>query len=189
MLFLNGLIVVNEEPETLDNKHPPLEVIRTVDIELSKRERAIQAQLIAMFPLLNFAKIEPEFTSPYRQDLYRKIIHSVQLLLDRMREARVMMGNIKDDESSGASVSSSVMGAFSPLNPYRRFHNRVTKHRLYLLSTALQSKTPLPQDSLASTITSMRAVHHDALVLSTRLARQPGEFRKRLYIIFQVLSL
>lgn len=83
----------------MNNETPPQAIIKLVEAELSKRERAIQAQLIAMFPLLNFARLEPEFTGVFRQDLYKKIISSTQLLLDRMREARVMIASLGDESS------------------------------------------------------------------------------------------
>lgn len=44
-----------------------------------------------------------------------------------------------------------------------------------MLTTALQSKTPLPQDSLASRFVPTGIVQHDILVLTQRLTKEPGE--------------
>lgn len=65
----------------------------------------------------------------------------------------------------------STLPIFSDMAPYRRFHNRLTRHRLYILSTALQSKSPLPQDSLKTRFVPIGQVQHDALVLTSRLAQ------------------
>lgn len=63
---------------------------------------------------------------------------------------------------------------FATLSPYRRYHTRLVRHRLYLLATALQSKTPLPQDSLATRLIPAGTMQHDALVLTSRVAKEPG---------------
>lgn len=91
--------VVNAEPETINHKAPPEWVIRAVNRELGKRERLIQAKLINLYPLISFASLEPEFTGVFRVDLYRTIAGQSQLLLDRMREARVLLGSIGEDAS------------------------------------------------------------------------------------------
>ena len=70
---------------------------------------------------------------------------------------------------------SAVLPIFTVLAPYRRLHNLVAKQRLYILTTALRSKTPLPQDSLAARLISVGTVHHDALVLTSRLVKEPGK--------------
>lgn len=44
-----------------------------------------------------------------------------------------------------------------------------------MLTTALQSKTPLPQDSLSTRFVPTGIVQHDILVLTQRLTKEPGE--------------
>lgn len=164
---------MNVEAETLDGRRPPADVIQSVAEELGKRERAIQAELIALSPMMQFAKLEPDFNGPFRLDLYKKIIQGVQLLMDRLREARVIIAPLREpgyaDEGAPQTLS-----VFAPMAAYRRFHNRLTKHRMYMLTTALQSKTPLPQDSLRDRYTPIETVRHDMLVLASRLSAQPG---------------
>lgn len=46
-----------------------------------------------------------------------------------------------------------------------------------MLTTALQSKTPLPQDSLSTRFVPSGIVQHDILVLTQRLINEPGGFR------------
>lgn len=86
----------------MTGERPSFDVIKAVAVDLARRERSIQAELIAMMPLLVFAKLEPDvFSGPFRQDLYKKLIGSTQLLLDRMREARVMISTVEDEEVGG----------------------------------------------------------------------------------------
>ena len=169
----NMSVSVNIEAETGDGERPPQDVIKAVAVELGNRERAIQAQLIALGPTMQFAKLEPDFKGPFRLDLYKKIIGGVQLLMDRLREARVIVSPLSEEEHALENVWQ-VLPVFRPMAAYRRFHNRLTKHRLYMLTTALQSKTPLPQDSLRDRYIPIETVRHDMLVLTSRLAAQPG---------------
>lgn len=79
----------------------PREAIEAVAAELSRRERAIQAQLIDMGPLIAFAKLEPEFAGPFRGDLYKKCMNGSQLLMDRLREARVIVSTFDEGRDQG----------------------------------------------------------------------------------------
>lgn len=162
------------EAETLDGVRPPQQAIQAVAAELGRRERSIQAELIALGPTMQFAKLEPDFSGPFRLDLYKKIIQGVQLLIDRLREARVIIAPLKEHEVAADESASQTLAVFGPMAAYRRFHNRLTKHRLYMLTTALQSKTPLPQDSLRDRYIPIETVRHDMLVLTSRLSAQPG---------------
>jgi hypothetical protein len=124
---------------------------------------------------MQFAKLEPDFKGPFRLDLYKKIFGGVQLLMDRLREARVIVSPSSDTEQHLLDKSVlQTLPVFSPMASYRRLHNRLTKHRLYMLTTALQSKTPLPQDSLRDRYIPIETVRHDMLVLASRLVSQPG---------------
>lgn len=212
--FISAL---NPESESMTGERAPLSVLNSVSHDLARRERAIQGQLIDVYPLLNFAKLEPDWESEFRQDVYRRIITSSQLFMDRLREARVIITTLNDDDvdvdsdqggchlfkpyltctrcemslmiyqitptslsddplpNTDPSVFFSIP-TFSPIASYRRLHNRLNKHRLYMLTTALQSKTPLPQDSLATRFVPTGVVQHDILVLTQRLTREPGKF-------------
>lgn len=48
------------------------------------------------------------------------------------------------------------------------------RHRLYALTTALHSKTALLQDLPSNRLVSVGQIHHDAVVMTTRIARSPG---------------
>lgn len=93
--FISSL---NPDTESLTNKRAPLKILNKVSNDLSKRERIIQKKLIDLFPLLNFAKLEPDMAdSGFRQDVYKRIITSSQLFMDRLREARVIITTLNDD--------------------------------------------------------------------------------------------
>lgn len=78
---------------------------------------------------------------------------------------------------------------FEPMGAYRRFHTRLMKHRFYVLTTALHSKTPLPQDSLRTRFAPVEVVRHDILVLTSRLVKQPnGEEAIRSTAFLRILS-
>jgi hypothetical protein len=72
---------INPDVESMDGKRPPLSILNEVSYELARRERLIQGQLIDVWPLLSFAKLEPEFSGEFRQDVYKKIISSSQLFI------------------------------------------------------------------------------------------------------------
>lgn len=179
---------MSDESETLDGKPLSRELIDRTSLALAKQEAQIQGQIIAMYPLMAFAKLEPEIATVFRGDLYRKIAVNVQLFLDRMRESRVMIADATHDGGRlrghvpclSTVLSDSYLDAFSALavpvlqrlSPYRRFHNRLTRHRIFMLATALHSKTPLLQDSLSSRLIPAGQIHHDALVLTARIAQQ-----------------
>lgn len=72
---------------------------------------------------------------------------------------------------------------FMPMASYRRMHNRLTKHRLYMLTTALQSKTPLPQDSLSTRFVPTGIIQHDILVLAQRLIKEEGVYYRHCTLV------
>lgn len=95
--FISAL---NPDTESMTGERAPLNILNQVSHDLAKRERSIQSKLIDVYPLLNFAKLEPDWgsgTNDFRQDVYKKIISSSQLFMDRLREARVIITTLNDD--------------------------------------------------------------------------------------------
>lgn len=179
---------LSAEAETMTGSPAPREAIEAVAAELSRRERAIQAQLIDMGPLIAFAKLEPEFAGPFRGDLYKKCMNGSQLLMDRLREARVIVSTFDEGRNQDSTFAGTIPH-FEPMGAYRRFHTRLMKHRFYVLTTALHSKTPLPQDSLRTRFAPVEVVRHDILVLTSRLVKQPnGEEAIRSTAFLRILS-
>lgn len=98
--FISAL---NPDTESMTGERAPLSILNSVSHDLARRERSIQGQLIAIYPLLNFAKLEPDWNASgsgneFRQDVYKKIISSSQLFMDRLREARVIITTLNDDD-------------------------------------------------------------------------------------------
>ncbi|KAK4055132.1 hypothetical protein OIV83_000412 [Microbotryomycetes sp. JL201] len=148
----------------VDTSRPPpdpeaLEVVRQ---ELMRRERQLQQELIALMPLLKFSAAEPAFGQPFQAGVITRLIRSHQLILDRLREARVAMGT----EGFGLPIRQHLA---SRLAPYRRQSKRFTRALFFLVSTSLATKAPLPHD-LPTMLTAARNIQHDALVLSKRMA-------------------
>lgn len=94
--FISAL---NPDTESMTGERAPLSVLNQVSHDLARRERAIQGQLIAIYPLLNFAKLEPDWgPNEFREDVYKRIIRSSQLFMDRLREARVIITTLDGDD-------------------------------------------------------------------------------------------
>lgn len=107
---------MSEEVETLDGVKPSQELILRASEELIKQEQHIQGLLVGLFPLMAFSKLEPDIATHFRGDVYKKIAINAQLLLDRMRESRVMLGYVHDGNKTGVSEA---IGVFTTLAPYR----------------------------------------------------------------------
>lgn len=105
-----------------DNVNPPPpnpEAIATVIAELVRREGQIQAELLALMPLMKFAAAEPTFGQPFQGATISRIIRSHQTILDRLREARTAVG------AHGEGFSEEIRREFtSQLAPYRRQNKR-----------------------------------------------------------------
>ncbi|KAM0793556.1 hypothetical protein ACM66B_000993 [Microbotryomycetes sp. NB124-2] len=142
---------------------PDPEALEVVRQELMKRERQLQQELIALMPLLKFSAAEPAFGQPFQAGVITRLIRSHQLILDRLREARVAMGT----EGFGLPIRQHLA---CRLAPYRRQSKRFTRALFFLVSTSLATKAPLPHD-LPTMLTAARNIQHDALVLSKRLSQ------------------
>ncbi|KAK4052886.1 hypothetical protein OIO90_004162 [Microbotryomycetes sp. JL221] len=151
----------------VDLDRPPVskEALEVIRLELMKRERQLQQELIALMPLLKFSAAEPSFGAPFQSGTFTRLIRSHQIILDRLREARVAMGT----EGFGLEIRQHLA---SRLAPYRKQSKRFTRALFYLVSTSLATKSPLPHD-LPTMLTAARNIQHDALVLSRRLAETP----------------
>ncbi|OAW00011.1 hypothetical protein PTTG_25139 [Puccinia triticina 1-1 BBBD Race 1] len=153
---------------TLDPSHRPSPgAIQRVAKDLIKRETRIQADITALMPLMNFASVEPTFGKPFHATEYLKIAKANQLILDRNRDARIAIGT--------RPLPTRIMTEFvEKLAPYRRPTLSRIKTSLYLCTSALQSRFPLPEVyNVASNQEFGQEILHDALVLACRLASSP----------------
>ncbi|CUA67618.1 putative polyketide synthase 3 [Rhizoctonia solani] len=141
----------------------PQAALERVEHDLRHREMKLQAQLIEVMPLLMFANSEPQLVKPFRGDVVNKILKSCRIILDRYREARAALGTTRFDEFI-------VEEFISVLSPYRRRFTRTIKTSFYLVASSLANKFPLPHDIQGVTDWQADFIH-DALVLSTRMAR------------------
>ncbi|MBW0465952.1 hypothetical protein O181_005667, partial [Austropuccinia psidii MF-1] len=145
-----------------------LSAIRRVQKDLIKREMQIQNDITALVPLIKFARAEPSFVQPFNMAEYVKIANANQLILDRNRDARIAIGTNPLPEV--------ILKEFvEKLAPYRAQLLPKIKTSLYLCTSTLHSKFPLPE-KLNSTTEEMKyatEIFHDALVLSSRLADSP----------------
>lgn len=113
-----------------------------------------------------FSGAEPSLVKGFDAKQWVRVIRSCQIILDRFRDARVAFGT--------APLDDRVMEHFvQHLVPYRRRANRFVRGSMYTVTSALQAKLALPGE-LPSTSSYLPAFVHDLLVLSSRLARQPG---------------
>jgi len=90
----------------------------------------------------SFAGAERDFGPPFRADLAGKMLKSLQLMMDRLKEARYTIGTSK--------VPDIITREFSQrLSPYRRRNIKLTKASLHTCAAALASKAPLPGETPA----------------------------------------
>lgn len=116
-------------------------------------------------PLLKFSSVEPSFGVPFQGKTIARVIRHHQLILDRLRESRVAVGE---------GLSEEIQINFTrKLSPYRRQTKRFSRALFYLVASSLSTKTPLPHE-LPSLRTTAKAIQHDAILLSRRLAKQPN---------------
>ncbi|CAE6533569.1 unnamed protein product [Rhizoctonia solani] len=141
----------------------PQAALERVEHDLRHREMKLQTQLIEVMPLLMFANSEPQLVKPFRGDVANKILKSCRIILDRYREARAALGTTPFDEYI-------VEEFISVLSPYRRRFTRTIKTSFYLVASSLANKFPLPHDIQGVSDWQADFIH-DALVLSTRMAR------------------
>ncbi|CAE6373431.1 unnamed protein product [Rhizoctonia solani] len=141
----------------------PQAALERVEHDLRHREMNLQTQLIEIMPLLMFANSEPQLAKPFRGDVVNKLLKSCRIILDRYREARAAIGTTPFDEYI-------IEEFISVLSPYRRRFTRTIKTSFYLVASSLANKFPLPHDIQGVTDWQADFIH-DALVLSTRMAR------------------
>ncbi|KAI9620245.1 hypothetical protein H4Q26_013814 [Puccinia striiformis f. sp. tritici PST-130] len=152
----------------IDPSHRPSpRAIQRVQKELMKREIQIQEDITALMPLMMFARVEPAFGRPFNAVEYLKIARANQLILDRNRDARIAIGT--------TPLPRRIMSEFvAKLAPYRRPTLARIKTSLYLCTSTLQSKFPLPETyNAAGNQEFGQEILHDALVLACRLATTP----------------
>ncbi|KZV97308.1 hypothetical protein EXIGLDRAFT_764598 [Exidia glandulosa HHB12029] len=153
-------------PVALDDYRPPRSAICRVEKELKRRELKMQRQLIDMNPLLVFAAAEVDFTSPFRADLAAKVMRCNQMMLDRLKEARSVIGV--------DVVPDIITREFSArLYAYRRRNIRLAKASLYTCASSLASKAPLPSETPAKLFLkgNMGDFLHDAMLISSHMSR------------------
>ncbi|KAH7337158.1 hypothetical protein B0J17DRAFT_666475 [Rhizoctonia solani] len=167
----------------------PQAALERVEHDLRHREMKLQAQLIEVAPLLMFANSEPQLAKPFRGDVANKLLKSCRLILDRYREARAAIGTTPFDEYI-------IEEFISVLSPYRRRFTRTIKTSFYLVASSLANKFPLPHD-IQGLADWQADFIHDALVLSTRMARtetgansvRSGEFSRYWYYLLTVSTI
>ncbi|KAG8908778.1 hypothetical protein FRB99_003016 [Tulasnella sp. 403] len=175
-----------------DPKHKaPEPVFARVVKELKRREMKIQAEIIAIMPLLTFAAAEPSLSNKFNAKPYLRLIKANQAILDRLRESRDAIGSTRFTDSFLAEF-------VAPLSPYRRRSTRLTKTALSLGAASLASKQPLPSDVPRIEWANMLPDFlHDALVLSHRFAQTPegqdavrkGEFTRYWFFVLAITSI
>ncbi|GAA5827522.1 hypothetical protein JCM5353_001354 [Sporobolomyces roseus] len=157
---------VNHAAPIDENPTPPPEALASVFRELVKRETKIQASILALAPTFEFARVEPKFLVPFNAPVLLKIIRSLQLILDRLREARTAIGTAGFNETIHHDFA-------SVLYPYRLHSQKLSRTLFFLGATSLLSKTQLARDVPSSRSTWL-AFERDALVLSRRMSKQPN---------------
>ncbi|CAE6445071.1 unnamed protein product [Rhizoctonia solani] len=168
----------------------PQAALERVEHDLRHREMKLQAQLIEVVPLLMFANSEPQLAKPFRGDVVNKLLKSCRIILDRYREARAAIGTTPFDEYITEEF-------ISVLSPYRRRFTRTIKNSFYLVASSLANKFPLPHDVQGLLADWQADFIHDALVLSTRMARtetgansvRSGEFSRYWYYLLTVSTI
>ncbi|GAA5865035.1 hypothetical protein JCM1840_005715 [Sporobolomyces johnsonii] len=163
---------------------PSPEALAKVQRELIKREINIQSAILGLAPTFEFAKVEPKFLMDFKADVLLKIMRSLQVVLDRLREARTAVGL--------AGFNSTIHQDFaSVLYPYRLHSQRLTRTLFYLGATSLLSKTQLARD-VPSSKSTWNSFERDALVLARRMGKlpqgdrelkQPGFLRYWMYLV------
>ncbi|KAG8700245.1 hypothetical protein FRC09_006090 [Ceratobasidium sp. 395] len=187
----------------------PQAALERVEHDLRHREMKLQTALIEVMPLLMFANAEPQLAKPFRGDIVNKILKSCRIILDRYREARAALGTEPFDEFI-------IEEFISVLSPYRRRFTRTIKTSFYLVASSLANKVfshvpraliqprtdcyweqfPLPHD-IQGTVDMLPDFVHDALILSTRMARteagagsvRSGEFSRYWYYLLSVSTI
>ncbi|KAG8991644.1 hypothetical protein FRB93_002631 [Tulasnella sp. JGI-2019a] len=173
------------------NHQVPVQAVARVNMELKKREMQIQADIIAMMPLITFSAAEPSLSKPFNPRLPLRLIRVNQIMLDRLREARFAIGTTRLDETI-------LKNFVSVLSPYRRRSARAAKNILGMCASTLNAKTPLPQDMpFLGRHKALADLVHDGLVLSYRfanteegrLAARTGDFTRYWFYVVSVNSI
>ncbi|GAA5951640.1 hypothetical protein JCM21900_000535 [Sporobolomyces salmonicolor] len=163
---------------------PSPEALTKVQRELIKREIKIQSAILSLASTYEFAKVEPKFLMDFKAEVLLKIMRSLQVVLDRLREARTAVGL--------AGFNPTIHQDFaSVLYPYRLHSQRLTRTLFYLGATSLLSKTQLARD-VPSSKSTWAFFERDALVLARRMGKlpqgdrelkQPGFLRYWMYLV------
>ncbi|ELU44412.1 hypothetical protein AG1IA_01553 [Rhizoctonia solani AG-1 IA] len=151
----------------------PQAALERVEHDLRHREMKLQTQLIETEAIPSrFANSEPQLAKPVEKLSYYPRSAALMVtsgrsnphnLIDRYREARAAIGTTPFDEYI-------IEEFISVLSPYRRRFTRTIKTSFYLVASSLANKFPLPHDIQGVTDWQADFIH-DALVLSTRMAR------------------
>ncbi|KZW03135.1 hypothetical protein EXIGLDRAFT_828873 [Exidia glandulosa HHB12029] len=153
-------------PPAPQSTAPPRAAVLAVAGELERRETAMQRRLIALYPLIEFSAVEPHFIFPLQRKPMIVILQSLQNMLDRLTEARTAIG--------AQPVPELVTREFeAQLLPYRRQFDQFARAALFNCASSLACKAPLSSDAPTTLFLreNMRDFLHDAMVLSSRLAR------------------
>ncbi|KAI5477284.1 hypothetical protein MNV49_006505 [Pseudohyphozyma bogoriensis] len=162
-VLLGVLIEAGVPSNPEDKPSSDVESMTVISKALISREAKIQMDLLGLLPLLKFAAAEPTFGQPFEGEALVRVIRSQQLVLDRLRQARMAMG--------GDGFSTELRELFiNELSPYRGQVKRFARSLFFFVSTSLATKTPLPSE-LPSMGAVSKAIQHDAFVLSRRIAR------------------
>ncbi|CEQ38838.1 SPOSA6832_00288 [Sporobolomyces salmonicolor] len=183
---------------------PSPEALTKVQRELIKREIKIQSAILGLASTYEFAKVEPKFLMDFKADVLLKIMRNLQVVLDRLREARTAVGL--------AGFNPTIHQDFaSVLYPYRLHSQRLTRTLFYLGATScmpslsacpifladlLPDRTVLSKTQLARDVPSSKSTwaffERDALVLARRMGKlpqgdrelkQPGFLRYWMYLV------
>jgi len=174
------------------SRRAPDAALKRVDEEMKHRELKLQAELIGLRPLVQFAAAEPQFSRPFRADIINRVLRTSQIMLDRMRECRTAIVS--------QPLPDAVLENFVQiLSPYRRRNSQLLQLEFYLVASSVMSKAPLLRETPVELEGSAQVVNfmHDVLVLAARHARteegaktiRSGAFTRYFHYIVGVTSL
>ncbi|KAL5492777.1 hypothetical protein ACEPAI_4224 [Sanghuangporus weigelae] len=184
--FVRGVM-----PTDPSRRAPDAAISRVIQ-ELRHRELKLQAELISLRPLVNFAANEAQYQQPFRDDIVNKILRNSQIMLDRMRESRIAI--------SYEPLPDVVLRNYvQVLAPYRRRNSQILQLGYYLVASSILAKAPLLREIPAELESAGEAANfmHDMLVLAGRHARTPegartirsGSFTRYFHYLVSITSL
>ncbi|KAL5513531.1 hypothetical protein ACEPAH_3930 [Sanghuangporus vaninii] len=184
--FVRGVM-----PTDPSRRAPDAAISRVIQ-ELRHRELKLQAELISLRPLVNFAMNEAQYQQPFRDDIVNKILRTSQIMLDRMREARIAI-------SSEPLPDAVLRNYVQVLAPYRRRNSQILQLGYYLAASSILAKAPLLRETPAELESAGETANfmHDMLVLAGRHARTPegartirsGSFTRYFHYLVSITSL